>query len=232
MLFLLVHKRKVKKIRIETLEEYLEQIEPPFGKTEANYIYRGQQNKTWQVQSKATRRMLQLKEEGHPDSLHALLIGYLQDVIDIIKLRLPHIYINMEQMECMVHLYYKKVSTGLINFTYSSVAALWFACEDDDSEDGKVFMLDTYSHNIEEIKSRKEVRKSLQFFFQDDEKWYLWQPPDRKFEVDNTMITSKQSQQFVFMFGMPEVPENMFEKTFIIPKGRKEALRKELERRR
>lgn len=216
-------------IKIETLAEYLNEIQPPSDTTELRYIYRGQKDKTWQVRSSAMRRLLKLKKPSHPNPLQPLFIEYHRQIIDEITLCYASTYSNMKPLECMAHLQHNRVATGLIDFTYSPLVALWFACEADNpkDEDGKVFMLDTHSTTIEEIKTREalEKEKSLETFFCNDGKWYLWQPSIGNPTIDTERITIQQS---VFMFGIPEATISLFEKTLIIPQNCKEKLLKEL----
>ena len=39
-------------------------------------------------------------------------------------------------------------ATGLLDFTESPLVALWFACEDEPDEDGKLFILDIDDHRV------------------------------------------------------------------------------------
>lgn len=215
------------KIEISSLADYINQI----GKittAKKSYLYRGQENEDWQVNSSAYRRL----ERQHGDSsdvssdvLHRLWRAYLEQIIDEIKLRYPSTYRTLHPLECMAHLQHNKVATGLIDFTYSPLVALWVACSNKDIN-GKVFVLENVNEKFKEISTLKALKRDLSAFFgENQEQWYLWSPTLDSRTVDTERMTMQQS---VFLFGLPEMDREMIAQEIAIPAEHKENLRGDL----
>ena len=110
-------------IEISDLAGYITQINTIVD-SEKSYLYRGQENQEWQVNSSAYRRLQRLYDDP-PDVLRRLWQDYLKQIIDEVKLKYPSTYRGMSDLECMAHLQHNKVATGLIDFTFSPLVALW-----------------------------------------------------------------------------------------------------------
>ena len=211
---------------ITNLADYIAEINKiAIPNNENRYIYRGQKNEHWHIQSGALRR-LQKEPLEHPELLSYLFKGYIHQIIDEVQLRYSSVYNNLTALECMAHLQHNRVATGLIDFTYNPLIALWFACETDEEKDGKVFVVNVQSDRIREIKTKGALDQELKTFFEEDGQWHLWQPSIDNSAVDTQRITMQQS---VFMFGLPEVEPNMIEREILTPKEHKETLLQELE---
>ena len=114
----------------------------------------------------------------------------------------------------MAHLQHNIVATGLIDFTFSPLVALWFACAVENIN-GKVIVLEDDSGKIEDIQTVKTLRRNLEEFFDvDQEQWYRWAPTLDSRTVDTERMTMQQS---VFLFGFPEMNEEMITQEIIIP---------------
>ena len=125
----------------------------------------------------------------------------------------------------MAHLQHNKVATGLIDFTFSPLVALWFACADENIN-GKVIVLENDSEKIEEIQTIEALGRDLEAFFDvDQEQWYRWSPTLDSRTVDTERMTMQQS---VFLFGLPEMNGEMITQEIIIPAEYKASLRIEL----
>ena len=167
-------------IEISNLGDYISQIDE-FTHSDRRYLYRGQDNEAWQVNSSAYRRLKSvtsnLKEEpNRPFNFLHLLQAYLLQIVNEIRLKYPSTYKNLHPLECMGHLQHNKVATGLIDFTLSPLVALWFAC-DNKNVNGKVIVLENDREKIKEIKSVETLERDLEEFFgADQEQWYLWLP--------------------------------------------------------
>ena len=212
--------------KISDLAGYIKRIN---AKTdpEKNYLYRGQENEDWQVNSSAYRR-LQRQYDDPPDALSYLWQSYLKQIIDEIQLKYPSTYRELRPLECMAHLQHNKVATGLIDFTFSPLVALWFACATEDHENitGKVIVLENDSEKIEEIQTVETLGRDLEAFFDvDQEQWYSWSPTLDSQTVDTERMTMQQS---VFLFGLPEIDREMITQEIIIPAEYKASLRIEL----
>ena len=191
---------------------------------EKNYLYRGQENEAWQVNSSAYRR-LNKDYDGPPDLLRYLWQSYLKQIIDEIQLKYPSTYTDLRPLECMAHLQHNKVATGLIDFTFSPLVALWFACADENIN-GKVIVLENDNDKIEEIQTIEVLGRDLEAFFDvDQEQWYRWSPTLDSRTVDTERMTIQQS---VFLFGLPEINGGLSTQGIIIPAEYKESLKTEL----
>ena len=213
-------------IEISDLADYINQINI-ITDSEKSYLYRGQENEEWQVNSSAYRR-LQRQYDDPPDALSYLWQSYLKQIIDEIQLKYPSTYRELRPLECMAHLQHNKVATGLIDFTFSPLVALWFACATEDHENitGKVIVLENDSEKIEEIQTVETLGRDLEAFFDvDQEQWYSWSPTLDSQTVDTERMTMQQS---VFLFGLPEIDREMITQEIIIPAEYKASLRIEL----
>ena len=213
-------------IEISDLADYINQINI-ITDSEKSYLYRGQENQEWQVNSSAHRR-LDEEYDGPLDVLRYLWQSYLKQIIDEIQLKYPSTYRELRPLECMAHLQHNKVATGLIDFTFSPLVALWFACATEDHENitGKVIVLENDSEKIEEIQTVETLGRDLEAFFDvDQEQWYSWSPTLDSQTVDTERMTMQQS---VFLFGLPEIDREMITQEIIIPAEYKASLRIEL----
>lgn len=111
------------------------------------WAYRGQQNAEWMLHSGATRRLM--REYGDPilqdPEFQDLFLNYHRDVL-LAPARTRGYGIesgrNLTDLELLAKLQHFGAETGLIDFTWSPLVALWFASLDV-NHDGKVFMMDT-----------------------------------------------------------------------------------------
>lgn len=131
----------------------------------------------------------------------------------------------------MAHLQHNRVATGLIDFTYGPLIALWVACQsskigNNEETAGKVFMVHINADRIEEINTQDRLNRDLKEFFRQDGKWYLWQPSIDNSDIDTDRITIQQS---VFLFGKPSVGADMIQKEIVIPPSIKKELIQRLE---
>ena len=224
-------------IEIASLTDYINQINA-ITDLEKSYLYRGQENQEWQVNSSAYRRLeisassseqaSVTEDDRSSELLRFHHRDYLLQIVSEIQLKYPSTYRGLHPLECMAHLQHNKVATGLIDFTFSPLVALWFACnkENDEDTNGKVIVLENDSGKIEEITTMEELERDLGAFFDVDRaQWYLWAPTLDSRKVDTERMTMQQS---VFLFGLPEMDRDMIAQEIIIPAEHKESLRTEL----
>ena len=214
-------------IEITDLEDYIGYI-GNIATEEKSHLYRGQENAEWQVRSSALRR-LELEEEytASDDSFPYVYLDYLLKIIYEVKLNYPSTYRSLFSLECMAHLQHNGVATGLIDFTFNPLIALWFACAYEKQDpNGKVIVLENDRDIIEQIETPEKLESGLETFFAVDEaKWHLWSPAlDSQF-VDTQRMTRQHS---VFLFGLPEVGDELVASEIIIPSDHKRRLRAEL----
>ena len=168
------------------------------------------------------------KDTRHPPhSFSYVYLDYLSKIIYEVKLNYPSTYRNLFPLECLAHLQHNGVATGLIDFTFNPLVALWFACAyQQEGIDGKVIVLENDREVIEEIGTPEKLESDLETFFGVGEaKWHLWSPAlDSQF-VDTQRMTRQHS---VFLFGLPEVASEMVASEIVIPYVHKRRLRAEL----
>lgn len=212
-------------IEISRLEAYINHI-GGFATSEKSHLYRGQEDAEWDVTSGVFRRLVAL-HTGDAELFRSLCWGYLLQLVDEVQLEYPSIYRSLSPLECLAHLQHNGVATGLIDFTFNPLVALWFACAETEVEtSGKVTVLENDSDEICGIKSIKELESGLENFFSPAKsKWHLWAPALDSRLVDTQRITRQYS---VFLFGLPEVSDEMVANEIVIPHAHKAALRTEL----
>ncbi len=194
---------------------------------ERRYIYRGQKDESWKVQSSALRR-LRKRPLKHPGLVFALFRGYIHQIIYEVNLRYPNAYSNLTPLECMAHLQHNGVATGLIDFTYNPLVALWFACKTDGETDGKVFVVNVQQPGtIQEVTTQEDLKQELKEFFERDDQWHMWRPAVGNPVLDSQRLTVQQS---VFLFGAPEIEESMIEREIIVSREHQKTILQELDR--
>ena len=216
-------------IEISDLEKYIAHIDEITTEGES-YLYRGQEDKEWRVTSSAVRRFgIEHADPDSPDKLRRLYRPYIFQIVDEAQLRYPSIYRNLSPLECLAHLQHNGVATGLIDFTFNPLVALWFACAYQEPDtDGKVVVLENAPEQIKEIQTTQDLGGELRDFFRrDEEKWHLWTPT-----LDSQVVDTQRMfmQQSVFLFGAPEVRSQMFSNEIVIPYADKESMRRKLEK--
>ena len=212
-------------IDISSLADYISKM-ADLTRPDKSYLYRGHESEKWTVNSSAYRRLKGQYGRNYPsDLLFYLWQSYLLQIIDEIQLRYPSTYRELKPLECMAHLQHNRVATGLIDFTFSPLVALWFACADDKIK-GKVIMLENDTERIEEINTIEALQRGLKTFFHVNQKqWYLWAPTLDSRTVDTERITVQQS---AFLFGLPEMDGELIAQEIIVPAEHKAKVRAEL----
>ena len=231
-------------IKTSSLADYINQIDE-ITHPEKIYLYRGQENEAWRVTSSAYRRLVEqtatgvnsserqtnaesgllLEREAYtePGLLVDLFVGYLKQIVDEVQLRYPSTYRDLSPLECMAHLQHNRVATGLIDFTFSPLVALWFACSNREDTNGKVIVLENDDERIEKIITKDRLQQDLDEFFDVERaRWYLWTPTLDSQAVDTQRMTMQQS---AFLFGLPEVDTKMITQEFLIRSEDKARLR-------
>ena len=214
-------------IEINSLEDYIGYI-GDIATSEKSHLYRGQEDAEWQVTSSALRRLeLEKEYSAADDAFPYVYLDYLLKIIYEVKLNYPSIYRNLFPLECLAHLQHNGVATGLIDFTFNPLVALWFACAHQEANtNGKVIVLKNDREIIEQIETPEKLESDLETFFAVNvAEWHLWSPAlDSQF-VDTQRMTRQHS---VFLFGLPAVGDEMIASEIVIPYGHKRQLRAEL----
>ena len=129
-----------------TLDYYLAEI-TKMANPSGIYAYRGQSNAQWLLQSGATRRLAEeygISITADPE-FPELYVNYHRDTLmDPARARGYGSDSGrvLSDLELLAELQHLGAATGLLDFSWSPLVALWFACNDID-RDGKLFMADT-----------------------------------------------------------------------------------------
>ena len=172
---------------------------------EKKYVFRGVSSKKYDpVEASAYRRILK-NEFGRPDRSNRKTLSNLlkinRDLIDEARFRgFDRKYDRvLSDLEILGELQHYRAATCLIDFTFFSTIALWFACQpsSEEGEDGKYGKVIAVRNDekIKEVQLSKE--KKIEDFFKADESGeypiYRWQPEN---------ITNRvERQEGVFLFG-------------------------------
>ena len=194
---------EARKIAEATLSRYVSWVEKLKGRN----AFRGQANAEWRLQASAYRRLLN-KQMKHSELAGFLFTGYLHERVDEMMMRFSA-HSDMPPLKVMAQMQHHGAATGLIDFTESALAALWFACKDEQGKSGKVVAvrLDN-GEKIQEIKKHEDMKEPLEKFFpiEPDKKLWAWRPGDG----DSRMVT----QQSLFIFGRPDIGEEFINDEF------------------
>ena len=215
----------------KTVSDYLAEIcgSPSAA---AVYAYRGQRNSSWPLRSGAARRLLEhyrSDDESRVPSFSRVYAEYHEKVL-IEPARTRGFGLDsgreLSDLEILAALQHFGAATGLLDFTYSPLIALWFACEKEEC-DGKVFSINTtdplafgrlgYKRIMEE-----DVSKLLSPDGDDSRPW-IWEPVATGDAETRVLI-----QHSLFVIGRPSIAEDVAREV-VIEKGDKEELRKELD---
>ena len=200
---------KARKVADATLSRYMSWVQTLKGR----HAFRGQANAAWGLWSSAYRRLLGKSVE--PEFMGYLFIGYLHERVNEVRMRFSK-QGDLQPLEVMAQMQHHGAATGLIDFTESPLAALWFACKDESGSDGKVFAvrLDN-AGKIREIKTRDGLKGDLDKFFPiiPPDKLWVWRPGDG----DSRMIT----QQSLFIFGHPGIGSEFVSDDFTVQASEK-----------
>ena len=127
-------------------------------------------------------------------------------------------------LQLLAKLQHFGAATGLLDFTWDPLVALWFACEKDDC-DGTVFAINLNDPTkFQRISNKTENRKLEETFHPQDnpDKQLYWEPITYGEATPRVL-----RQRSVFVIGRPVIPENLA-KIIEIKASDKAQLRKEL----
>ena len=198
--------------RVKTLSGFMKWAE---RFNDGQYLFRGVSNHTYEIEASAYRRLPET-EKKNPTRL----LKINRELIDKARL-LGHDRKDgqpLSDLELLAELQHYGAATCLIDFTYSAMVALWFACQQGSKEEanGKVLAVrsdDPVRYKTITPKLLKE--KDIDYFFEVDENGryplYQWQPKHQ-----NNRVVAQHS---VFIFGGTQIAEK---EECVIPKNSKQ----------
>ena len=181
---------------------YINEIIKSDAAKESKFLFRGQENERWKVETSAYRRLKaeSIQEEiSEEDELY-----YNLGLIEEYKHADFHSSDLSEIMEkdlgILAQLQHQGAATSLIDFSDNPLVALWFACKKNmklDSNNGKVFILSTGDESkFKEIDNFRQIKNYNSIL--NNEKFFYWKPP----HLNNRITT----QLPYFLIGKRELP--------------------------
>jgi len=192
--------------------------------TRRRAIYRGMADESWKIESSA---YIKLKKKDKKPTLNELR-KYHSDLMDEVK-NLHDDEVKYKGVTLLAHLQHNYVKTGLIDYTFNPLTALWFACsarnEDEKSAKGVVYCTKTNDFNFidgetEVEKLFNEMNKKVEKSYSETNTVYLFNPP----KINRRII----SQQSVFLFSANGFVDKEQHTKIFIPSDCKEEISKQL----
>ena len=173
---------------------------------QGGYLFRGVTSKEYDI-SASTYRRLKNGDESK-DVKFEKFVQINRGLIEDVRLRDLDRKDGRElrDLEILAELQHSRAATCLIDFTYNSLIALYFACDqnsDNASECGKVVAVHTgQGHRFREVTLDLLKKRDIDYFFSGNEnrmhqQLYKWHPPHQ-----NSRIIAQQS---IFLFGTVEI---------------------------
>ena len=192
------------------------------------HVFRGQSDAGWPLRSGASRRLTADGiEEDNADFLYEYL-EYHRDLLD--RARRVAAYgqggRTDSPLQLLARLQHFGAATGLLDFSYSPLVALWFACKDP-SREGKVFFVSHDPPNTDFVTTELEGQDIGNILSRKQDApgpgYVLWEPL-----VEGDAALRIIGQRSVFVIGRPVV-DDRFVDAVKIEAADKEPLRAELE---
>ena len=213
-------------IKIDSLDKFKAEI-LKFQSEEM--VYRGQSDAKWDVTSSAYRRLK--LQYSNRDSIIQELLEYNKNLIERARRYAGELKETTTDLNLLAKLQHHGAATSLIDFTEAPLIALWFACQDKNT-DGKVFCLDlsdpTKFLKVLPEDEEKKIEKILTLEFKENTDKILspnydmakWKP-----SIINNRILKQDS---LFIFNKEGKLNDEWFTIFILCKKNKEEILKEL----
>ena len=212
---------------VATVEDFVQWTKGLQGRS---LLYRGLANVNWRVESAAYRRIE--ASEGAPEN-HRVFKNYTLQLLEKASNRGLRLHEGrmLFDLELLAQLQHYGAATCLIDFTYNSLVALWFACREASEENGKVVAMDSTrtdaaapdvaenvkSQNAFQIVGYEKSQESIETFLDNKTLWQ-WEPLPRESRII--------AQHSIFVFGKERMEDRF--KAVCIPASEKSNICTEL----
>ena len=189
-------------------EKYLSKIkEFPSG-----CAFRGQAVSNWKLHSGATRRLIKHYHGNitQASDFSRIYANYHSNIL--IKPARTHGFdiddgYQISDLQLLAKLQHFEAATGLLDFTWNPLVALWFACKDNENCDGKVFVI-----NLRDPVKFQQVPNAIEK--QNVEAIFLPSSTPNKLLYWEAKVHGEASsrilrQRSVFVIGRPLIPEDV-----------------------
>ena len=212
------------------IDKYFVQIRDAI-QSDGIYAYRGQQDSDWLLHSAATRRLIDahgldlLQDSDFP---HLYISYHRETPIEPARTRGFGSVLGgrLSDLELLAKLQHIGAPTGLLDFSWSPLIALWFACEDP-SRDGKLFLVNTSDPiRVSRVFSDGAAQELTALLLGDSGPPHLsyWEPTAGGDASERIL-----RQRSVFVIGQPLLPVDPdILSEIVVAKQDKDALRFEL----
>ena len=203
------------------------------GKFPRTSAFRGQADASWELHSAATRRLIEHYDVAILEDMVAFAqlyadyhSGELIEPAKTANFSFEEGY-PISDLQILAKLQHFGAATGLLDFTWNPLVALWFACRagEGDECDGKVFVINLNDPMNFQSVPNDAAAQSVQAIFPDEPvntPWY-WEPMPRNLPAPRIL-----RQRSVFVIGQPLIPGHVVN-AIKIEAADKKAIRQELE---
>ena len=148
--------------KIRSVEEFIEWTEDLQGEM---MLYRGLAKADWDVSSSAYRR-IERSENESSFTIDSMIHGYTVELLNDASLRgfRERQSKNLSDLEMLAELQHYGAATCLIDFSENAMIALWFACYECPSYDGKVVAVETGDTTDFFTISYEDINKPIESF--------------------------------------------------------------------
>ena len=174
------------------------------------YAFRGQGNAHWPLHSAATRRLRRNRGEGVQNSpeFTNLYLDYHKTTL-IAPARTQGFGFEagreISDLQLLAKLQHLGAATGLLDFSWSPLVGLWFACGNA-AEDGKLYIINTNDPIQMAMIPNDEARQEITTLFLPDGEFpdiAYWEPM-----ASGDAMARILRQRSVFVIGRPKIPED------------------------
>ena len=216
----------------KTIEKYLMKIREATSRP-GKYAYRGQKNARWPLHSAATRRLR--KEHGEEilqsaNFPNVYLNYHSKTLVEPARTRGFGIEDgrNISDLQILAKLQHFGAATGLLDFTWNLLVALWFSSQDQTC-DGKLFIVKTDNTIDMALVPSDEEKQDVKTIFShmdSSPRLLYWEPT-----LSGDAMSRILRQRSVFIIGRFLIPEDTeVIKEIEVAKKDKDLLLKDLER--
>ena len=215
-----------------TIEKYLTKLREVTSRP-GIYAYRGQADSQWPLHSTATRRLI--REYGDkllklPSFSNEYLKYHRETLVEPARARGFDLENGrkVSDLQLLAKLQHFGAATGLLDFTWSPLVALWFASHEPECE-GQLFVVNTRDPIHVAQVSSDETAQSVETVFSregNSPRLSYWEPM-----LSGDAMARILRQRSVFIIGHPLVPEDTDKviRKISIAKDEKESLLQDLE---
>ncbi len=209
-------------------EVFLSQI----GEESSGCVFRGQADSDWKLHSGATRRLIEFFN-GDESVIEKSYFSQMHIVYHRSVLLEPARALGfgsesgrrLSDLQLLANLNNLGAATGLIDFTWDPLAALWFACEEN-SCDGRVFILDLEdSLRFRDITNDVNAQSAEEIFAPIDGRGKQLYCEKLVYEGEMPRVPYQRS---VSVIGSPLIPDEIV-RSVVISASEKALIRRELE---